>query len=112
MGVLWSVLMHHWRLLVHPWRLLMHPVLYIDASYDAHFPIVWCVVTHVASSSANTQVVCRPAATYAPWFATVLKTCRVAVKVIHMLVGEVSTRAHRQEFLPWYRHPTSVTQAD
>lgn len=33
----------------------------------------------------------RPAATYTPWFATVLKTCRVAVKVIHMLVEEVRT---------------------
>lgn len=33
----------------------------------------------------------RPTATYTPWFATVLKTCRVAVKVIHMLVEEVRT---------------------
>ena len=32
---------------------------------------------------------CRPADKYKPWFATVLKTCRLAVKVIHMLVEEV-----------------------
>ncbi|DBB09374.1 TPA: hypothetical protein ACH3X3_007949 [Trebouxia sp. C0006] len=38
----------------------------------------------------------QPATEYGPWFATVLKTCRVAVKVIHMLVEEA--RASRLSF--------------
>ncbi|KAL0027901.1 hypothetical protein WJX79_001540 [Trebouxia sp. C0005] len=38
----------------------------------------------------------QPATEYAPWFATVLKTCRVAVKVIHLLVEEA--RASRLSF--------------
>ncbi|KAL3133378.1 hypothetical protein ABBQ38_007248 [Trebouxia sp. C0009 RCD-2024] len=52
----------------------------------------------------------QPAATYAPWFATVLKTCRVAVKVIHMLVGEA--RASRLSFADVLKQLAALPNTD
>ena len=64
-----------------------------------------------SQSAQACMVFCRPTAKYAPWFATVLKTCRLAVKVIHMLVQEVSHHKPVMQMLVSCMAPSTQDQA-
>lgn len=54
--------------------------------------------------------VCRPGATYAPWFETVLKAARVAVKVIKTLAS--LTRASKMSFEAMLNALTQCPETD